>query len=726
MARYNVMVAGHPDWVDQAIWRDSQKPRFDYFMRYMVWIVQAVIDYAKARGFEVVDLYKDDINREKLKSTLDSVDPIFYIHGSHMACVPPNTLVCVNDDLKAISQLNIGDKVLTHKGEYKPITKIFRRYYKGNLVKIKPYYSPPILLTPEHPVLAIQTQKCSCKKVICSKLCREKIKEKGTVKRKYWSRERGKFRIRTEVCRKYYENYELKWVEAKDLKPGDFVAWAFPNKEVDIKSIKVSDYVDVLVEDGLAYWKTSLPYNEGKKHNTSNPIPNEIEITPDFMRLVGYYLAEGHIDNNVLNFSFNKKEVEYINDVKKIMSDLFNLKPSERVVKNVHRLSFGCKPLAIIFGKLFGRKSGEKQLPQFFLFLPTYKQKELIKGLFRGDGSLVSGKVLDYCTSSPKLLQQVRIILARLGVVASFEEAKELVCTIEGRKVKFGKVCHTRLRDKKLFKEVFNVEVEGEPKARLGYIDGNYFISRIRQVEETPYDGYVYNLEVEGDNSFSLIGATVHNCNAAAGAPYRPPEPYETICSPRRGICCSADIPCIPIIGDISRPCGCEIGKCPNHDWFAGRVVYLIGCAAGRWLAEDMVNAGALAAIGYSDLLWFAIGLDGPSSWWIEEVFRDCYISGALRLIDGGTAFEAAETIKRTYEYYAYDWLPKNHPDMAGKLAPILVKNMNRVVLHGDPNARIRQEVIPPIRPPRKVPWEGILIGSTIFGIAAGFTLGGK
>jgi hypothetical protein len=41
-------------------------------------------------------------------------------------------------------------------------------------------------------------------------------------------------------------------------------------------------------------------------------------------KLIGYYAAEGHYQNG-LYFSFHKNEIEYHNDVKNLIKDIYNL-----------------------------------------------------------------------------------------------------------------------------------------------------------------------------------------------------------------------------------------------------------------------------------------------------------------------------------------------------------------------------------------------------------------
>jgi radical SAM superfamily enzyme YgiQ (UPF0313 family) len=71
-------------------------------------------------------------------------------------CVPGDTMIVTeSDDLIAIEDIynkSINDKVLTHKGNWKPITQRWRRWYKGDLFGIKVEAGPTVWVTPEHPV----------------------------------------------------------------------------------------------------------------------------------------------------------------------------------------------------------------------------------------------------------------------------------------------------------------------------------------------------------------------------------------------------------------------------------------------------------------------------------------------------------------------------------------------------------------------------------------------
>lgn len=68
-------------------------------------------------------------------------------------CFHPNDNVRTENGLKKISNIKLGEKVLTHTGTYKKVNKIFTNHFSGDLVEIKVYgHSSSIRATPNHPV----------------------------------------------------------------------------------------------------------------------------------------------------------------------------------------------------------------------------------------------------------------------------------------------------------------------------------------------------------------------------------------------------------------------------------------------------------------------------------------------------------------------------------------------------------------------------------------------
>jgi len=65
-------------------------------------------------------------------------------------CFPEGTKIISNPSTVAIENIKLGQEVLTHDGTFQKVAKKFKRYYKGNLVKIKTSGMPELSVTPNH------------------------------------------------------------------------------------------------------------------------------------------------------------------------------------------------------------------------------------------------------------------------------------------------------------------------------------------------------------------------------------------------------------------------------------------------------------------------------------------------------------------------------------------------------------------------------------------------
>ena len=72
-------------------------------------------------------------------------------------CFPKGTDIFCQNEVKDISNIKIGDIVLTHSGRFREVKKLYKREYFGELVKIKSYgINKDLILTPNHPVRIVK------------------------------------------------------------------------------------------------------------------------------------------------------------------------------------------------------------------------------------------------------------------------------------------------------------------------------------------------------------------------------------------------------------------------------------------------------------------------------------------------------------------------------------------------------------------------------------------
>ena len=411
-------------------------------------------------------------------------------------CLLPNEKILCNPAIKAISNVNKGDKVLTHTGTYKQVSKTFARPYSGTVYKIVPYYfSEGITVTEEHPFLSIKTVK-DCSSV--GGLCKPNSAAKG----------------KHRCAKEHFKAYKSRWVPAKDLEVNDVILYPRLRERKKLTEIKILDIV------GEKDYRTVNGFILPQQGRQDKPIPNSIKVTPEFCRLVGYYLAEGYVNQeaNQLTFSFGLHEIAYIQEVKNLMNLVFGIDVTKERHRHGVELIFYSKVLANLFANLFyssdTKRAFSKKLPDWALYLSGDRQAEILRGWWRGDTGVSTSEILS---------TQMKLICLRLGIIPSVailkaEKFNSYKKKIAGRPIKtsrdlftfqnlsFYEDRHSLLEDPvfKKFKTKLN--------RRHAWIDENYAYIPIRQIKTTKYTGFVYNLEVEDDNSYVTPAATVHNC----------------------------------------------------------------------------------------------------------------------------------------------------------------------------------------------------------------------
>jgi len=169
-----------------------------------------------------------------------------------------------------------------------------------------------------------------------------------------------------------------------------------------------------------------------------------LKITKDFIRLLGYYVAEGHNRSgrhSGLTLSFGIKEKEIIDDAKKCIWNIFRRKPIEQI-NSVHKsaiqLNFGGKVSYLLFCQVLktGSNAKNKRIPPLIFDLPEEYKLEFLKGYFAGDGTGCKGSEISCKTISSGLASDLMYLFLQLGIIAGISKIKEKERFFGKRKVK--------------------------------------------------------------------------------------------------------------------------------------------------------------------------------------------------------------------------------------------------------------------------------------------------
>lgn len=234
----------------------------------------------------------------------------------------------------------------------------------------------------------------------------------------------------------------------------------------------------------------------------------ELPMTAELMTLLGWYIAEGYVTKSVgrgyhrVTFCLGHSETErgYAEDIVRaatvlgLLAKAYHPKIGIRVViENVK--------LARWIVREFGTGSSAKVLPLWLRLLPYGYLRPFVDAWANGDGWHQIKKrapTWKVTTVSLNLAIGLREVALRMGLSCTINR-HPITDVIQGRQVNV----------KPTYTVIFH-----EPKQirRAVVSDEEYVYSAIKECVHSPYEGLVYNLEVEEDNSYCTPAFALHNC----------------------------------------------------------------------------------------------------------------------------------------------------------------------------------------------------------------------
>lgn len=402
----------------------------------------------------------------------DSVDGT--IRGGHAdACFVPGTRVLTKNGYLKIEDITPGTEVLTHKGRFRRVKHNMNKEYCGDIFEIK-------------------------------------TKGKNTT-------------IKSTIDHKYF---------VTDFKKTKTNAMIPANSQFETLS------------ENMKNKKLFEPYI---------PAKNEYKLSKEMCFLYGYWVAEGCISKNKsqVKFAGHQKETNVVDIIAKAITEHYPTtagKSKESLRR--HKLGLN-KPMTstvriINDTKSLGRnivvgkkqlwkdlehlgKSDFKKFPDFIGQLNREQSLYMLAGYLYGDGSF-SLKV-KWSSISLSVMDGVEILMKKLGYNPSNESIKKSGIAIFNNKTYKTKDKYlgylTGKQGTKLLREILNfpdlshiykqksqnlIKITDKFQYTNEYSSNEYI--DISKIEKQEYNGKVYNLEVEEDESYCVEGIAVHNCDA--------------------------------------------------------------------------------------------------------------------------------------------------------------------------------------------------------------------
>lgn len=417
-------------------------------------------------------------------------------------------------------------RAVTRRGEYAPVIKAFSHPYRGEMVVIKPYGLPAITATPDHEVFAASKPGAPPQRIRAGELSRRHFlfapkpaTTAGPVEidvsmllAPYVSR----FRVPARRKLPGAALRELLGVAGSTQQTSQEIAHRTGYHPAYVRTLRGRvNRGEALVDEELR--PNDLVEEDGRvrfKTEKGPGAPMRIVLDEDLATLLGYYCAEGHAvtdgrrpNSHRLIWSFGHHERSRVRRVQILIQRVLGVVPKVCERRTTVTVEVGSSAVALIFVSLCGRGSQTKRAPPALLASPPAVVRAFLAAYFDGDGCY-QPLYISASTVSEDLALGIVALLLRLGVFPYFYATpRPALQRIEERTVRQSRTLY--------YVKCRRDAWEGcSGGVRLPYRETDEgFWLRIHSISRVPYDGPVYNLEIEdADHSYVANGVAVGNC----------------------------------------------------------------------------------------------------------------------------------------------------------------------------------------------------------------------
>ncbi|MEI8300914.1 MAG: ribonucleoside-diphosphate reductase subunit alpha [Chlamydiota bacterium] len=385
-------------------------------------------------------------------------------------CFAPDTSIYTNQGIKPISEMKVGDLVLGVSGNYREVKTVFAYNQHGPMVSLDVKHSvKPLEVTSGHPFYVIQG-----------------IPMNQSIERTMEWITKGKVKCA--------------WVEAEHLQKGDYIAQVIPQEVVKVAELDEDDahLYGILLGDGH---RSNNSQEWGISGNPQND--THLEFVREYLRSRGIHFWEtGRAESYV--------QIRFATGLGATRDGA-----TGRIIGSVG-------PTLPFEESDIYNEAGEKHIAPRLAHLPRAQTLALIQGLIETDGHISREKEISFTNTSLPLIEGLRYQLLRLEIPTAgnyrVRDNDHIGTRSDGSKAHFKG--QTKAYDLRIpATEEIAKKVGCKKLTKKNWITlGKHLFTRIVDVKPIASTPFVYDLEVEGDESYMTTAALAHNGGKRKGA----------------------------------------------------------------------------------------------------------------------------------------------------------------------------------------------------------------
>jgi AmmeMemoRadiSam system radical SAM enzyme len=407
-----------------------------------------------------------------------------------------------------------GRQVVAASGRLRPLRGVVRHRYRGDLVAVHPFYLPAIRCTPDHRIYGTTDPGEPIEPIAARELT---VGHYLAIPRAPAAASREALDV-LEVLAAHTVTHRVRWTFSHEDREAVALATAAgqSSRAIGLALGKSASYVRHvrrklargLVRDALTHGPVVEDGRLRFPHERVPGIAASIPLDADLAALLGYYCAEGCVvrsarrpNSHVLNFSFSPRERELSERVRVLLQKCLGLEAQIVEQETTLRVTVGKSSAGLLFKAVAGGRGSEKRVPAVIAGARPEIAAAFLSAYVAGDGHRCENGKVGATTVSRALAYGVAWLALRTGHLPSVY-ANEMgpLGIVQGRRVKRAPFQYT-------------VVWYSQPGIRRRMVEtAEHYLVPVKSVRTLPYDGDVYNMEVEEEHSYLAGLFVVSNC----------------------------------------------------------------------------------------------------------------------------------------------------------------------------------------------------------------------
>lgn len=241
--------------------------------------------------------------------------------------------------------------------------------------------------------------------------------------------------------------------------------------------------------------------------------PFKYELSEDFLEFIGYYIGDGWVGKRGwIYIILNKKDKKKLLRLTEIVLKVFDEpRLTIRKTRSRNTIIFAVKDpvLSKQLVEYCGKKCYFKQIPDQIMGINEQQFEGLWRGLLGSDGHIYE-KITSFKSTSKKLIGQIYVLMLKYrNIPYIFLNKPHMRQSPTTKKWYLTHECWQ-----------LTVRFPRRRKQKFSEFIGDKAYVKVFKIGKEKYNGNVFNFEIEKNQTYVILGATVHNCSRVIAEAY--------------------------------------------------------------------------------------------------------------------------------------------------------------------------------------------------------------